>query len=40
MDDKAPSYNSQFQEQVESLSGLILFLWPGNSLDLNMIEPC
>ncbi len=39
-EDKAPSNNSKYQEEVFSLHEILRLLWPGNSLDLNMIESC
>ncbi len=39
-EDKAPSYNSKYQAEVFSLYEILRLLWPENSPDLNMIEPC
>ena len=38
-EDKAPSHSSKYQDKVWSLSGIIRLLWPGNSPDINAIEP-
>ena len=38
-ENKAPSYNSRYQAEIFSLHDLIRLLWPGNSPNLNMIEP-
>lgn len=39
-EDKAPSHACKHQEQVFMNTGVLQFLWPSNSPDLNMIEPC
>lgn len=39
-EDKAPSYASKYQEPVFMETGILCLLWPGNSPNLNMIEPC
>ena len=39
-EDKAPSHASKYQQPVFMDAGIIRLLWPGNSPDLNMIEPC
>ena len=39
-EDKAPSHNSRYLTEIFSLHDIMRLLWPGNSLDLNMIEPC
>ena len=39
-EDKAPAHTSQYQEAIFSAAGVIRLLWYGNSLNLNMIEPC
>ena len=39
-EDKAPSHNSRYQAEIFSLYNIMRLLWPGNSPDLNMIEPC
>jgi hypothetical protein len=38
-EDKAPSHACKYQDKIWDLSGLIRLLWPGNSPDLNAIEP-
>ena len=38
-EDNAPSHASKFQEEIFSLYSVIRLLWPGNSPDLNAIEP-
>jgi hypothetical protein len=39
-EDKAPSHASKWQSPVFLSWDILRFLWPGNSPDLNMIEPC
>ena len=39
-ENKAPSHNSKYQHQIWMDANILRFLWPGNSPDLNMIEPC
>jgi hypothetical protein len=40
-EDKASSHASHFQQTlVYDVHHVLRLLWPGNSLDLNMIEPC
>ena len=39
-EDKAPSHASKQQQQLFMDAGVLRLLWPGNSPDLNMIEPC
>ena len=39
-EDKAPSHASKHQEKVFMNANILRLLWPGNSPDLNMIEPC
>ena len=40
-EDKAPAHASHFQQTlVYDVHHVIRLLWPGNSPDLNMIEPC
>jgi transposase len=40
-EDNAPSHASHFQQElVYNLHAVLRLLWPGNSPDLNMIEPC
>ena len=38
-EDKAPAHASKWQAPLFSLSEVLRLLWPGNSPDLNMIEP-
>ena len=38
-EDKAPSHACKYQDKIWDLSGLLRLLWPGNSPDLNAIEP-
>lgn len=38
-EDKAPSHDSQYQKEIWNLSRVLKLLWPGNSPDLNAIEP-
>lgn len=39
-EDKAPAHNHQYQQKVFDIAGVNRLLWPGNSPDLNAIEPC
>ena len=39
-EDSAPAHSSKLQTPVWMASGILRLLWPGNSPDLNMIEPC
>jgi transposase len=39
-EDGAPAHASKYQAEVFSIAGVIRLLWPPNSPDLNMIEPC
>jgi len=39
-EDGAPAHSSQYQQQVFDAYEIIRMLWPGNSPDLNAIEPC
>jgi hypothetical protein len=39
-EDKAPAHAYHAQNQIYNMQGIIKLLWPGNSPDLNMIEPC
>jgi transposase len=39
-EDNAPSHSSQYQQEVFDLWEISRLLWPLNSPDLNMIEPC
>src|SRR2546430_1245949 len=38
-EDNAPSHAHKTQEEIYSIFGVQRLLWPGNSPDLNMIEP-
>jgi transposase len=38
-EDKAPSHASKYQDELWSLSAVLRLIWPGNSPDLNAIEP-
>jgi len=38
-EDKAPAHDHHIQNQIYSKWGVERLLWPGNSPDLNMIEP-
>ena len=38
-EDKTPSHNSKYQTEVFGLHEILRLLLPGNSPDLNMIEP-
>ena len=38
--DSAPAYNAWQQEELLKIRGLTVLPWPGNSPDLNQIEPC
>ena len=40
MEDNAPAHASRHQRLVYSLAKVLRLLWPGNSPDLNAIEPC
>ena len=40
MEDKAPAHASQHQRIYFDVADIERFVWPGNSPDLNMIEPC
>lgn len=37
---KAPAHSHQYQQRVFDIAGVQRLLWPGNSPDLNAIEPC
>lgn len=37
--DKAPTHASKYQDEVFWLHNISRLLWPGNSPDMNMIEP-
>jgi transposase len=39
-EDNAPAHASKYQEEVYSFAKVYRLLWPGNSPDLNAIEPC
>ena len=39
-EDKAPSHAHKAQLEIFNLHDVLRMLWPGNSPDLNMIEPC
>ena len=39
-EDKAPAHAHHAQNYSYSMKDIIKLLWPGNSPDLNMIEPC
>jgi len=39
-EDGAPSHSHQYQQRVFDSFEIIRILWPGNSPDLNAIEPC
>ena len=39
-EDKAPAHASKYQDEVFQLHDILRLLWPGNSPDMNMIEPC
>ena len=39
-EDKAPSHISSYQDQVFLDATILRLIWPGNSPDLNIIEPC
>ena len=38
-EDKAPAHASKYQDEVFQLPDILRLLWPGNSPDMNMIEP-
>ena len=38
-EDKAPAHKSQYQQEIFDLWEIQRLLWPGNSPDLNAIEP-
>ena len=40
MQDGAPAYNAWQQNELLEIQGLTVLPWPGNSPDLNQIEPC
>ena len=39
-EDNAPAHSSKHQAEVFSFYAICKLLWPGNSPDLNAIEPC
>lgn len=39
-EDKAPAHASKHQDKIFMDFGVLRLIWPGNSPDLNMIEPC
>jgi len=39
-EDGAPSHSCDYQKEVFDFWKVIKLLWPGNSPDLNAIEPC
>src|SRR5271170_5385240 len=39
-EDKAPAHASKWQAPYINFHEVLQLLWPGNSPDLNMIEPC
>ena len=39
-EDGAPSHSSRYQQEVFDIWEILRLLWPPNSPDLNMIEPC
>ena len=39
-EDKAPAHASKYQDTVYLDFGIFRLFWPGNSPDLNIIEPC
>lgn len=39
-EDNAGAHASHYQQEVFNLAGVTRLLWPANSPDLNMIEPC
>ena len=38
--DRAPAHNAWQQSELLDIQGLTVLPWPGNSPDLNQIEPC
>jgi hypothetical protein len=38
-EDNTPSHACKYQDKLWNLSGVLRLLWPGNSPDLNAIEP-
>jgi len=39
-EDNAPSYTHYYQHKVYKLYNILRLIWPPNSPDLNIIEPC
>jgi len=39
-EDNAPSHSSHYQQEVFDAAQVSRLIWPANSPDLNMIEPC
>ena len=39
-EEKAPAHASKYQDELFRLHDIMRLLWPGNSPDMNMIEPC
>ena len=39
-EDNAPSHSSYYQQEVFDAAQVSRLIWPANSPDLNMIEPC
>lgn len=39
-EDKAPAHASKYQDEIFRLYDIMRLLWPGNSLDMNMIKSC
>lgn len=38
-EDKALAHNSKYQQEIFSLHKILRLIWPGNSPDINIIEP-
>jgi transposase len=39
-EDNAPAHSSHYQQEVFDAAQVSRLIWPANSPDLNMIEPC
>ena len=39
-ENKAPAHASKYHDELFRLYDIMRFLWPSNSPDMNMIEPC
>ena len=39
-EDKAPAHASKYQDELFRLHDIMRLLWPGNSPDMNLTEPC